>query len=162
MGPRPGLQPQQPPGLPPGHSPDSTFFPEDQILFQLDRSAMTWAVPFDGDWEAIDWIYTDVSVLPLFLKPGGKLLDIGSGGGQNALAAIGLGSKDVTCVEINPTVVQWTKTRFDDITGHIYTRPEVRVVVGDGRTVTARSTESYDVIAFVHRRRSRRPPPAPS
>jgi len=133
----------------PGHSPDSTFFPEDQILFQLDRSAMTWAVPFDGDWEAIDWIYTDVSVLPLFLKPGGKLLDIGSGGGQNALAAIGLGSKDVTCVEINPTVVQWTKTKFDDITGHIYTRPEVRVVVGDGRTVTARSTESYDVIAFV-------------
>jgi spermidine synthase len=133
----------------PGQSPDSTFFPEDQILFQLDRSAMTWAVPFDGDWSKVDWIYTDVSVLPLFLKPGGKLLDIGSGGGQNALAAIGLGSKDITCVEINPTVVEWTKTKFDAITGNIYTRPEVRVVVGDGRTVTARSTETYDVIAFV-------------
>jgi spermidine synthase len=133
----------------PGQSPDSTFFPEDQILFQLDRSAMTWSVPFDGDWSKVDWIYTDVSVLPLFLRPGGKLLDIGSGGGQNALAAIGLGSKDITCVEINPTVVDWTKTKFDALTGHIYTRPEVRVIVGDGRTVTARSTETYDVIAFV-------------
>jgi len=133
----------------PGHSPDSTYFPPDQILFQLDRSAMTWAVPFDGDWSKVDWIYTDVSVLPLFLKPGGKLLDIGSGGGQNALAALGLGATDITCVEINPTVVDWTRTKFDAITGHIYTRPEVRVIVGDGRTVTARSTETYDVIAFV-------------
>ncbi|TPW09629.1 MAG: hypothetical protein FD129_2143, partial [bacterium] len=134
----------------PGQSPDSTFYPPDGMLFQLDRSAMTWVVPFDGDWSKVDWIYTDVSVLPLFLKPGAKLLDIGSGGGQNALAALGLGSKDITCVEINPTVVEWTRTRFDERTGHIYTRPEVRVFVGDGRTVTARSRETYDVIAFVH------------
>lgn len=133
----------------PGQSPDSTFYPDDQILFQLDRSAMTWAVPFDGDWSKVDWIYTDVSVLPLFLKPGGKLLDIGSGGGQNALAALGLGATDITCVEINPTVVEWTRTKFDARTGHIYTRPEVRVIVGDGRTVTARSTETYDAITFV-------------
>lgn len=133
----------------PGHSPDSLYFPGNQILYLLDKSAMTWSVGFDGDWEKVNWIYTDVSTLPLWVRPGAKVLDIGSGGGQHALAAIGLGSRDVTCVEINPTVVEWTKTRFDQMTGHIYNRPEVRVVVGDGRTFTARSKEKYDVISFV-------------
>jgi spermidine synthase len=137
------------PSFHPGMSPDSVFFPHNQILMQIDQSAMTWAVGFDGDFKKVDWIYTDVSTLPLFLRPGGKLLDIGSGGGQNALAAIGLGSKDVTCVEINPTIVDWTKHRFDEVTGHIYNRPEVRVFTGDGRTFVAGSKETYDVIAFV-------------
>jgi len=133
----------------PGQPADSIFYPEDQMLMLIDKSAMTWAVGFDGDWKKVDWIFSDVSALPLFLHPGAKVLDIGSGGGQHALTAIGLGSRDVTCVEINPTVVRWTKNRFDERTGHIYNRPEVRVFVGDGRTFAARSKETYDVISFV-------------
>lgn len=133
----------------PGQDPDSTFYPPGQVLYLLDKSAMTWTVGFDGDWKKVDWIYTDVSTMPLWVHPGAKVLDIGSGGGQHALAAIGLGSKDITCVEINPTVVEWTRTRFDRMSGHIYNRPEVRVFVGDGRTFTARSKEKYDVISFV-------------
>lgn len=129
--------------------PDSTFFPHGQMLMVLDKSAMTWAVGFDGDWSKVQWIFSDISTLPLWLRPGAKLLDIGSGGGQQALVALGLGSKDITCVEINPTVMNWVKTRFDGFTGHIYNRPEVRPFVGDGRTFVARSKETYDVISFV-------------
>lgn len=129
--------------------PDSSFYPENQILMVLDKSAMTWAVGFDGDWEKVRWIFSDISTLPLFLKPGAKVLDIGSGGGQHALTAIGLGSKDVTCVEINPTVVGWVKGEFANFTGNIYNRPEVRAYIGDGRTFVARSKETYDVISFV-------------
>lgn len=129
--------------------PDSSFFPENQILMVLDKSAMTWAVGFDGDWEKVRWIFSDISVLPLYLKPGAKVLDIGSGCGQHALTAIGLGSKDVTCVEINPTVVKWVQGRFSAFTGDIYHRPEVRAHVGDGRTFVARTKETYDVISFV-------------
>jgi spermidine synthase len=137
------------PAYRPGQSPDSTWYPPNQILYQLDKSAMTWSVGFDGDFGKIDWIFTDVSTLPLWMKPGAKVLDIGSGGGQHALTALAFGSKDITCVEINPTVVEWTKTKFDAMTGRIYNRPEVRVFVGDGRTFTARSKETYDVISFV-------------
>ena len=129
--------------------PDSTFFPPDQMLLVLDRSAMTWAVGFDGDWDKVRWIFSDISTLPLWLRPGGKVLDIGSGGGQQVLVALGLGSKDVTCVEINPTVMNWVKTRFDKFTGHIYTRPEVHPYLGDGRTFVARTHDTYDVISFV-------------
>lgn len=129
--------------------PDSTFFPPEQMLMVLDKSAMTWAVGFDGDWDKVRWIFSDISTLPLWLKPGAKVLDIGSGGGQQALVALGMGSKDITCVEINPTVMNWVKTRFDTFTGHIYNRPEVHPYVGDGRTFVARSKEKYDVICFV-------------
>lgn len=135
----------------PGTSPDSVFYPTGQVLFLIDKSAMTWAVAFDGDYSKVGWIYSDLSVLPLFLKKDAapRVLDIGSGGGQHALAALGLGAKDVTCVEINPTVLNWTKTRFADLTGNIYNRPNVKAHLGDGRTFVARSKETYDVISFV-------------
>src|SRR5512140_436645 len=67
------------PAYRPGESPDSVFYPQ-QILLQIDKSAITAAIPFDGDFDKVNWIFTDVSALPLLLRPGSKVLDIGSGG----------------------------------------------------------------------------------
>ena len=81
------------------------------------------------------------------LRPGGKTLVIGSGGGLDLMRALYSGSRDVTAVEINPIIANTImRERFPQYSRGVYLRPEVRVEVEDGRSFVRRSRERYDVI----------------
>ena len=81
------------------------------------------------------------------LRPGGKTLVIGAGGGRDVALALAAGSKDVTAVEINPIIADTImRGRFRSLSRGLYLRPEVRVVVEDGRSFVRRSTARYDLI----------------
>ncbi|MBZ5624061.1 MAG: hypothetical protein LAQ69_35985 [Acidobacteriia bacterium] len=85
--------------------------------------------------------------VPYMLVPGAKTMIIGSGGGPDIAHALAGGSKDITAVEINP-IIATTVMRgvFADYSRHLYSRPEVRVAVEDGRAFVRRSGEKYDVL----------------
>jgi SAM-dependent methyltransferase len=85
--------------------------------------------------------------VPYRLRPGAKTLVLGAGGGWDIARALASGSKDVTGVEINPIIADTImRRRFPDFSRGLYYRPDVRIVIEDGRSFVRRSEEKYQVI----------------
>ena len=81
------------------------------------------------------------------VRPGAKTLVIGAGGGWDVARALASGSRDVTAVEINPIIANTIMRReFAPASQRLYFRPEVRVVVEDGRSYVRRSAEKYQIL----------------
>ncbi len=84
---------------------------------------------------------------PYLLRPGAKTLIIGPGGGWDVARALAGGSQDVTGVEINPIIARTImQQRYAAYSQRIYLRPEVRIVVEEGRSFVRRSPEKYQVL----------------
>ena len=85
--------------------------------------------------------------LPYALRPGAKTLIIGPGGGWDVARALASGSRDITGVEINPIIARTImQEKFPELSRGIYLRPDVRIVVEDGRSFVRRSDEKYQVL----------------
>lgn len=81
------------------------------------------------------------------LRPRGKALIIGPGGGWDVARALAAGSTQVTAVEINPIIAETIMRRqFARLSRGLYLRPEVHIVVNDGRSFLRQSDDSYDVL----------------
>ncbi|MCB0948216.1 MAG: hypothetical protein KDB44_02865, partial [Mycobacterium sp.] len=75
-----------------------------------------------------------------------KALVIGVGGGHDIRTALVMGATRVLGAEINESTAAMMRERFDAYSGGLYTDPRVEIVVADGRSVVARSDETFDVI----------------
>ncbi len=85
--------------------------------------------------------------LPYVLRPKAKVLIIGPGGGWDVSRALASGSHDITGVEINPIIATTImRERFPELSRGIYLRPDVHIVVEDGRSFVRRSSERYQVL----------------
>ena len=81
------------------------------------------------------------------IRPGGKTLILGAGGGWDVARALASGSRNVTGVEINPIIATTIMRRnYATLSHGIYLRPDVRIVVEDGRSYVRRSSEKYHVL----------------
>jgi hypothetical protein len=84
---------------------------------------------------------------PYLLRPGAKTLVIGPGGGWDISRALASGSKHITGVEINPIIANVImREKFPSYSNFLYFRPEVKIVVEDGRSFVRRSSEHYQVL----------------
>ncbi len=116
----------------------------------IDADASTGIPAFDftnlSEKDRRDLLYQGPG-LPYAFHPGAKALIIGSGGGWDVARALASGSRDVTGVEINPIIATTVmRERFPDYSLHLFNRPEVRIVVEDGRSFVRRTPEKYQVI----------------
>ncbi len=85
--------------------------------------------------------------LPYVIRPGAKTLVIGPGGGWDVTRALASGSHDVTGVEINPIIATTImQEKFPDISHRLYFRPDVHIVIEDGRSFVRRSDQHFQVI----------------
>ena len=85
--------------------------------------------------------------LPYDVRPGAKALVIGPGGGWDVARALASGSHDITGVEINPIIATTImRDKYVAQSRGIYLRPDVRIVVEDGRSFVRRTPERYQVI----------------
>jgi spermidine synthase len=81
------------------------------------------------------------------IRPGGKTLIIGPGGGWDVARALASGSTDITGVEINPIIANTImRKNFPQLSQNLYLRPEVRIEVEDGRSFVRRSSEKYQIL----------------
>ncbi len=116
----------------------------------IDADAATGIPEFDfsnlSEKDREDLLYQGPGI-PYVIRPGAKTLIIGPGGGWDVSRALASGSKDITGVEINPIIANTImRERFADISKRLYLRPEIRIVVEDGRSFVRRSTEKYQVL----------------
>lgn len=72
------------------------------------------------------------------LKPQADVLILEPRGGLDITAALALGAKEVTAVEVNPLVAQ--------AAGHIYNQPKVYVVIESDRSYLRGSQKDFDLI----------------
>ncbi len=84
---------------------------------------------------------------PYAIRPGGRTLIIGPGGGWDVARAIASGSRDITGVEINPIIAETVmQQKFPQMSGGLYSRPGVTIKVEDGRSFVRRSTGKYQIL----------------
>ena len=84
--------------------------------------------------------------LPYAVRPGAKTLIIGPGGGWDVARALASGSRDITGVEINPIIATTIMRQMPELSRSLYLRPEVHIVVEDGRSFIRRSADHYQII----------------
>jgi hypothetical protein len=116
----------------------------------IDGDASTGIPGFDldhlADADRRDLLYQGPG-FPYAIRPGAKSLIIGAGGGWDVARALASGARDVTGVEINPIIATTVmRERFPHLSRNLYGRPEVRIVVEDGRSFVRRTHERYQVI----------------
>jgi spermidine synthase len=110
----------------------------------------SWAVT------SINKVEADTLDLPLYdylptnlayqVKSEPRVLIMGAGGGIDVLSALHYRASFVRAVEINPAIVEAVETRFADYAGHLYDRPGVEVIVGEGRHWINKDPSLYDLI----------------
>jgi spermidine synthase len=119
-------------------------------LIVIDGDANTYLAQFDLNHLKKDeafHLHYGGPAFPYLLRPGAKTLVIGPGGGWDVGRALASGSKSVTGVEINPIIAtDIMRKRFKDLSNSIYLKPEVKIVVEDGRSFVRRSHEHYQVL----------------
>ena len=116
----------------------------------IDADAATGVARFDfdhlSDSQKYDLSYGGPGFAYL-LRPGAKTLIIGPGGGWDVSRALASGSKDITGVEINPIIANVImRNKFPAYSNRLYFRPEVNIVVEDGRSFVRRSSQHYQVL----------------
>lgn len=89
-----------------------------------------------------------VEAVAYHLRPGGRALIIGAGGGNDVIAARLMGVRDIVAVEVNPIIAKDVMSRepFRSYSGALYERPGVRLVVAEGRSFLRRSPARFDVV----------------
>ena len=73
-------------------------------------------------------------------------LVIGPGGGTDVLAALYHGARHVTAVEVDPAAAGLVASGFSGFAGGLYQRPDVTLVVAEGRGYLQSHERQYDVI----------------
>lgn len=117
-----------------------------EIMVGVDASAGTPITHFRGDPNEVEYLKYDVTALAHNLVNRGKVLIIGPGGGRDVLTAMAFGQREIVGVEINPIMVELVNDVFGDFSGRLYQRPNVKVVVDEGRSFISRSQEKFDII----------------
>lgn len=88
-----------------------------------------------------------LGLVPLLLHPRPeRALFIGLATGVSASAGPALGLPDTTAVELVPEVVSAARAHFGAWNGNVLERPDVRLIVGDGRRYLTATDEPFDVI----------------
>ena len=129
-------------------SPAYGGLPLAQKAVLIDLHALTPLVAFGGDPATARPVLWDLSSFVHLVRPrGGEVCVIGAGAGRDVLAALAAGARRVTAVEINPLIVEEVvRGAFRKYAGGLYDRPDVRVVVDDGRAFVRGSSDSFDVV----------------
>jgi predicted membrane-bound spermidine synthase len=109
----------------------------------IDTFAWTYVIPWNEN--RMNYVKDWFRYIPFHVKPASKVLIIGSGGGTDVALALVSGSKDITAIEINPTIIEYVK-EYGKRDGDVYNNKYVKVINDEGRNYVSRSNEKFDLI----------------
>jgi spermidine synthase len=115
----------------------------------FDGDSMSSITPYEGDIYKVRYIEYLASYLPFYLHKNhhnGRLLIIGSGGGESILKSILADFKEVHAVEVNSNVISIMKKDFAAFSGNIYNRKNLTIYNSDGRSFVKQCPGKYDLI----------------
>jgi predicted membrane-bound spermidine synthase len=116
----------------------------------IDADADTPVYNWNGSVSDLQWIKNYMDFLPYEISDGRPInntLIIGSGGGGDILVALAGGSKKVTAVELNPSIITAVK-KFGKSAGNMYNHKDVILFIDDGRRFITSSNSKFDMIVI--------------
>lgn len=117
-----------------------------ELWLEMDASAGTPITNFDGDLSKLEYLKYDIVNLAHHLRPGAKVLVIGTGGGRDILSALAFQQDSVLGVEINEEILNTVNRRYGDFSGHLDHYPQVRFVNDEARSYIARQADKFDIM----------------
>ncbi|MCX5696573.1 MAG: hypothetical protein NTU54_01135 [Candidatus Omnitrophica bacterium] len=117
-----------------------------QLNMNIDASAYTPIIAFDGDLNKLEYLKYDVTNLAHYLRSDSKILVIGAGGGRDILSALVFKQRLIFGVEINKDIIDIVNQRFGDFTGHLNKNPKVFFINDEARSYTVRSKDKFGII----------------
>jgi spermidine synthase len=124
---------------------EEAHLPEQKEIF-LDGDILGPIASFRGDPEELAYLDATTMALPFFIRAPGKICVVGAGGGRDVLLALGHDPSEVVALEANQQVVDLLRGPYAEFSGHLYTRPEVRVAVREARRFLDATQERFDLI----------------
>ncbi|HET8946538.1 MAG TPA: hypothetical protein VFQ07_06115 [Candidatus Polarisedimenticolia bacterium] len=120
--------------------------PVRQMILDIDGGASTVVTEYHGRPEEVDHLRWDITGMAHVLRPGGRVLVIGVGGGRDVLTALVYGQPEVVGVEVNETILHAVTDVFGDFTGHLDRDPRVTLIHDEARSQIARRRDRFDII----------------
>jgi hypothetical protein len=117
-----------------------------ELHLDIDSYAGTELTAFDGNTATVEHLKYDVTNVVHYLRPSSDIVVVGAGGGRDILSALVFNQRQVTGVEINPSILELVNGRFGDFTGHLDRNPRVRFVNDEARSYLARMQARVDII----------------
>jgi hypothetical protein len=118
------------------------------VRITIDADAATDITKHAGEAQRHQILRGRIEALVYHLRPEGRALIVGAGGGDDVMLARQNGPRSITAVEVNPIIAHDIMGRepFLTYSGRIFEQPGVELVVDEGRSFIRRSAERYDVI----------------
>ena len=120
--------------------------PVRQLILDIDGGASTVLTEYHGRPEEVEHLRWDITGMSHAVRPGGRVLVIGAGGGRDILTALVYGQPEVVGVEVNEEILRAVTVAFGDFTGHLDRDPRVRLVNDEARSHIARRRDRFDII----------------
>jgi spermidine synthase len=116
-----------------------------QILLISDADGISAINHFESLGDLACYDHT-TSALGYHLLSEPNICIIGSGGGSDVAQALLAGARKVTAVEMNPQIIDLVCNQFGRFSAGIYDRPDVKVVIDEGRSFLQTTPQRFDII----------------
>jgi hypothetical protein len=87
----------------------------------------------------------EIGFFPFATEQPDRVFIIGPGGGLDVWFGLQSGAEEIIAVEVNPASVELVK-EYGNYNGHLYSQPEVQVIIDEGRSVLRRQDGLFDLI----------------
>jgi len=119
-----------------------------QLAILSDADSPSAVVRFKGDFSDVEYLDYTLWALPFHLVEKPRVLVVGVGGGSGVLLALYHHAQETTAVEVDPSVVALLRGPLSEVTGGVFNRPDVKLVLGEGRGFAESSDAFYDIITI--------------
>ncbi|MCU0596645.1 MAG: SAM-dependent methyltransferase [Desulfobacterota bacterium] len=121
------------------------ILPNQKEIFS-DGDALSTITRFSGDPDELEHLDFTTMALPYHVRRPKKILVVGAGGGSDVLLALKENASSITALESNPQVAEWMTGPFADFSGHLYSKPGVRLLIREARQFLHGTEERFDLI----------------
>ena len=121
------------------------ILPQQKAIFS-DGDALSTITGFKGDLNELEHLDFTTLALPYHVRHPKKVLVVGAGGGMDVLLALKHGASGIVALESNPQVAELMMGPFADFSGHLYSKPEVQLLIREARQFLHGTEDQFDLI----------------
>ncbi len=119
--------------------------PQQKAIFS-DGDGVSTITRFKGDLNELEHLDFTTMALPYHVRHPKKVLVIGAGGGADVLLSLRHSALKIVALEANPQVAELMTGPFADFSGHLYSKPEVKLLIREARQFLHETEERFDLI----------------